>query len=241
MGEKEGIQSIKRRRKKMTAKFAIQDMLVRIDNVFTPQSPIKEKEFFIGRIDIIRDAQTIVERPGAHLILYGDRGVGKTSLATFLQIVFSMSEYAVFYVTCDSEDTFESLWRKVFKDLIIETDEDGEKQTHPAFPEEKYIRFGASEVVDVLKSIQLLSIVIFDEFDRLDGKKFNHRLFADTIKVISDNLPSRATLIIVGVGSNVNTLIGEHESIERNLVQMPLPLMSDDELKEIIIKGIAIS
>ena len=46
------------------------------------------------------------------------------------------------------------------------------------------------------------------------------------------------TLIIVGAGKDISSLIGEHSSIERNLVQIKLPEMSNSELLEIITKGI---
>ncbi len=78
--------------------------------------------------------------------------------------------------------------------------------------------------------------IILDEFDRLDGTKFNKKLLTDAIKAISDTLP-QITLIIVGVSEDISGLIYEHESIERNLAQVYLSVMSPEEIKEIILKG----
>lgn len=82
----------------------------------------------------------------------------------------------------------------------------------------------------------VLLIIIVDEFDRLP-KGETTALFADTIKVLSDqSVP--ATLVLVGVADSVDGLILGHESIERNLVQVPMPRMSVDELHEIVRNGL---
>jgi hypothetical protein len=60
------------------------------------------------------------------------------------------------------------------------------------------------------------SIVILDEFDRLDDEDIERKM-ADTIKTLSDN-SIEVTLIIVGVADSVDQLIGEHQSIDRAIV-----------------------
>jgi hypothetical protein len=78
-----------------------------------------------------------------------------------------------------------------------------------------------------------LPILIIDEFDRVDASY--RAIFADTIKTLSDNAVP-ATVILVGVADSVNELIAEHESIQRALVQIKMPRMSKDEIKEIVNK-----
>ena len=55
-----------------------------VAEVFTPATPIDRVDLFAGRA--IQRSQVIdaVFRPGTHAILYGERGVGKTSLASVL-------------------------------------------------------------------------------------------------------------------------------------------------------------
>lgn len=48
-----------------------------------------------------------------------------------------------------------------------------------------------------------------------------------------------ATLVLVGVGETVSSLIHEHESIERALAQVRVPRMSHAELQEIVVGGLA--
>ena len=80
-------------------------------------------------------------------------------------------------------------------------------------------------------------IVIFDEFDRIKNTAVITAM-ADTIKALSDNSVN-ATVLIIGVADSVNELIREHQSIERALVQIPMPRMSNDEIRSIIDKGLA--
>src|SRR5262249_57436566 len=75
-------------------------------------------------------------------------------------------------------------------------------------------------------------LVIVDEFDRLPAG-VDSRLFADTIKVLSD-YAAPVTVILVGVADSVDQLIAGHQSVERALVQVPMPRMSDEEIREIV-------
>ena len=67
--------------------------------------------------------------------------------------------------------------------------------------------------------------------------KIQTTLIADTIKTLSDHAVD-ATLLLVGVADSVDSLIKEHQSIERALVQVRMPRMSIPELNEIIEKGL---
>jgi hypothetical protein len=80
-------------------------------------------------------------------------------------------------------------------------------------------------------------IVIFDEFDRIKNTDVITAM-ADTIKALSDNSVN-TTVLIIGVADSVNELIREHQSIERALLQVPMPRMTDDYVRGIIDKGLA--
>jgi len=60
---------------------------------------------------------------------------------------------------------------------------------------------------------------------------------ADTIKALSD-YSVNATILIIGVADSVDELIREHQSIERALIQIPMPRMSDEEIRAIIENGL---
>jgi hypothetical protein len=78
-------------------------------------------------------------------------------------------------------------------------------------------------------------VVIFDEFDKITDRKAKSA-FADLIKIVSDNVPN-VTLLIVGVAKSIHELVGEHPSIDRNLVQIDMPIMTDEEILVILTSG----
>ncbi len=87
----------------------------------------------------------------------------------------------------------------------------------------------------VLEDVRLPLLFVFDEFDTIENANVVAEM-ADTIKSLSDNAP-HVTVMVVGVGSTIIDLIGEHESISRCLRQVRLPRMSDGELREILHHG----
>ncbi len=213
--------------------------------MFTPATPVSEEELFAGRMEQIRRTVDAINQRGQHAVIFGERGVGKTSLANILSSKLTAPGSVVLAprINCDSTDDFASLWRKSFSrvDLIQRKRAIG-FQGKPS-----QVFSSASEALprkvtpeDVRKILMVMTdnnlvILIFDEFDRLADQRAR-RTMADTIKLLSDHdVP--ATVVIVGVADTVDELIAEHESIERALVQIQMPRMSRRELLEILNKG----
>ncbi|MGD1922118.1 MAG: AAA family ATPase [Pleurocapsa sp.] len=196
--------------------------------VFTPSAPIDNQEFFAGRLEQISQVISAVVQKGQHVILYGERGVGKTSMANVISQImrsFSQEEVQSVIINCDGIDDFTSLWQKIFREF------DSLQDYADMSPEEitpESIRYSIQRNLGK-------SIVVIDELDRLGSSPVATELIADTIKTLSDHLVD-TTLILVGVADSVNDLIAEHGSIERSLVQVLIPRMSMDELYELLDK-----
>src|SRR6266566_5989502 len=60
-----------------------------------------------------------INQKGQHAIIFGERGVGKTSLSNVLSSFLGSSGSIVLSprVNCDGQDTFDSIWRKVFDQI----------------------------------------------------------------------------------------------------------------------------
>ena len=195
--------------------------------MFTPGSPVSRYAIFAGRFEQIMEIITATRNPGQHAVLYGERGVGKTSLANVLTEIFSDlgdTPFSHARVNCNTGDDFDDLWSNVFRELAIVPDEDNWKGLSP-------------EDVRVALAGHQPSLIIIDELDRLENDDAL-TLIADTIKTLSDHAVA-TTLVLVGVADSIDELIGDHQSIERALVQVPMPRMPVDELAEIIDKGVA--
>jgi uncharacterized protein len=52
-----------------------------LKQTLSPTTPIRSAEFLRGRDKKLEDIRRAVIQPGRHIFIYGDRGVGKTSLA----------------------------------------------------------------------------------------------------------------------------------------------------------------
>ncbi len=208
------------------------DMMVRFmrsGEVFTPSAPIDNQALFAGRVNQLNRLIGAVSQRGQHAILFGERGVGKTSLANVLLKILrgSQEHFKSVIVNCDTEDRFDQLWCKIF--LELENTQTLDFEHHQVSPE--FIR------VRLQRQITGSAIIIIDEMDRLNRDSYFTALMADTIKTLSDH-STNITLILVGVANSVEELIAEHLSIERALIQIQMPRMSSDELVEILRKGL---
>lgn len=213
--------------------------------VFTPTAPIDERSLFSGRVEQIRRVIDAVNQKGQHAIIFGERGVGKTSLANVLASFLTHPETTVLTprVNCDGQDTFAKVWKKIFEQLELSQESEalgftgtGRTEAYKAASliEGKATPDAVRRVLTIL-SRNSIPIFIVDEFDRLN-KEARH-IFADCIKTLSDHAVG-ATVVAVGVADSVNQLIEEHQSVERALVQIPMPRMSEHEIHEIITKGL---
>ncbi len=93
-------------------------MSAQCGRVFTPSQPINKRALFAGRIDEIQRLVDSINSPGRHPIIYGDRGVGKTSLASIITELFQgVVDLKVGKINCEPNDTFASVWDKALAEI----------------------------------------------------------------------------------------------------------------------------
>ncbi len=221
---------------------------LQIGQAFTPSAPINSSALFAGRRSQLGKVLNAISQRGQHAVIYGERGVGKTSLANvvfdFLKEKLGTIQFVK--VNCEANTTFSTLWHNIFRSLSIQH----QLPTPAGFtahsdstniPAQAFLptRVTPEDVRYMFERISRNTVIIIDEVDRIEGEETTKRL-ADTIKTLSDYAVA-TTLILVGVGDSVDDLIKEHLSVERALVQIQMPRMSPEELFEIIDKGVAIA
>jgi Cdc6-like AAA superfamily ATPase len=217
-----------------------------VGHVFTPAVPVSESDLFAGRANEIRRIIDAINHRGQHAVIFGERGVGKTSLANVVSSRLKGNvPILVAHVTCNATDDFTSLWRQVLQNVELVQPRRRQPGFHSlAILEETR---AAAEVLrddlspdDLRRLLTLIGhekilIIVFDEFDRIEDP-LTCRAIADTIKTFSDHAVP-ATVIVVGVADTIDDLISQHESIERVLVQVQMPRMEPGELVEILRRG----
>ena len=215
---------------------------VDLGQVFNPSGPVRRRELLQGRVDEIAHVLSAVGQPGQHVILFGERGVGKTSLASlthefWLDFARDSNGIIPLRYNCEPADTFGTIWAHIAELL---TDEYA-KRSQPLPAGEAWLDLHAEITHEVASAHSIrrfldftneTNIIVIDEFDQV-GDKHTIQQFASLIKALSDHL-APSTLILVGVADTVDDLIEDHASIDRATIQVSLPRMSKAELRSII-------
>jgi len=224
---------------------ALLERMQLVAEAFRPAAPVDRRSLFSGRTDEIAELFAVAAQPGQHAVVYGERGVGKTSLAAVVSELLASSGLLTVRATCDSGDDFSSVWRKALGEIALHTEKRGIgfsavstdviSSATVALGDGTVTPHAVSRALDALGRPRPLAVFL-DEFDRLSDSACR-ALFTDTIKLLSDRAAS-VTLVLIGVADTVDELIREHRSIERALVQVRMPRMARGELAEIARRGI---
>ncbi len=229
--------------KSLSAQLAV------LHSIFRPSAPTEDRKMFKGRTLELSGVINAVQQVGQHVIVYGERGVGKTSLAYMARDAFREASSDVslaIRVACNTADNFDTLWNKITDSLRSEVDQatDDEVAARLGAIVDKYediIQLSPTVTPDcVARALKVVAarvplVVILDEFDRF-GSWTDTVKFAELIKLLSDDLV-KCTVFIVGIADDVTGLIEGHASIDRALRQVHMPLMTRRELAEVVTDG----
>jgi len=205
-----------------------------LGNAFRPHAPIEDPGSFVGReveLESVRDA---IAANGLHVILYGERGCGKTSLANV-----ATSGVPRVQVFCEENATFASLLSDAAIKYQAAHPDDITFDAITDSIQTRGIRLPASRLTGNT-FLQLLVpneplCIVFDELDRVIDKSLIASL-AELAKNAATYFP-HLTLVMVGADSTADGLLAGHLSNFRNLRQVPLTRMSVPELYSILTRG----
>lgn len=228
-----------------------------VRHLYTPYQPIQEMELFFGREKEVSNIITQLNTPGQHSVLYGDRGVGKTSLANIAaEMLKDLVGGKLFVKRCDSGDNFESIVEsllcEVGCDLRMLSQQCHKAEGGKAGLDLKIISAGVdtkttsvqefdglrdkarspSWVASQLKDLKALFLL--DEIDVI-AKEEKWKI-AELVKQLSD-VGSGLKFLIVGIAETASELTQGHESVQRCLKETPLRKLSDSEIESIVITG----
>lgn len=212
----------------------------KLNEVLTLSVPVRTPEKLFGRERQLEKIQLALHSPGRHVFIYGDRGVGKTSLAHTAASLIQSSDNRPITVSCDHDSTLESVIESVMNQGMLRMPV-GRYKTSTTFGVNTPLvkaeaRFDEREpsrvqpIVNMASSVSALSyltdqysentVIVIDEFDLIRSEEQRAR-FGVLLKQLSDgDIPVR--IIFTGIGQSVSDLIGGHLSSQRQIEQVEL-------------------
>ncbi len=214
-------------------------------DVFTPTRPKRLYKDFSGRRDMIEAVIQAVEEEKTHVVLLGEKGIGKTSLANIVGECAKEAGYLVARVTCSADLTFEHLMRSIleqFSNRIAEAPVGDLLQK----------RIGATDLLDLVeddvydvpsairvfqKLAENQAVVLIDDFERIECNEFKVKI-AELMEVLSDQ-GAWLSLLIFGRGSRAVDILPDAFETVPNVTWLKLQPMTEEECDHVIRRGAA--
>lgn len=223
-----------------------------VNVALSPSSPISSIEYLYGREKELTQIERALMSRGRNIFIFGERGVGKTSLAKTAANQYQSSDREFIDVSCAPDTTIKNLVANIALQAFDRkvgltkkrSEEYGIKFKWLSYfikNEETLEDFGTKlkslgDCIEVLKEVAEIHserpIVVVDEVDRMtDANEII--LLADLIKQLGDKQVN-LKIIFTGVGSTIHDILGAHQSAIRQLETIELPRLSWEGRIEII-------
>jgi len=217
-----------------------------VREALTPAKAISDPANLHGRTAKLRQIEKAFNATGRHISIFGDRGVGKTSLALSAAVMHQSSDNNPIIVACDQQASFSQLVLDIGRACLPpneviqkKTRSEGLKINLPFAAYNNQITLENGEIPKIKSindAVQILKwvccfhskspVVIVDEFDQLSNN-VDKKFFADLVKQLSDQ-EIGLRIIFCGIGSSHEELIGIHMSTGRYLLPVELDRLTHD-------------
>ncbi len=221
-------------------KFAV--VRAKLRNAYTPAQPVTDRRMFSGRTKVLTTLIRSIEDQRLHTVIYGERGIGKTSLLHVLAQTAHDARYLVVYVTCGARSEFDETFRAIAANIPLiyhsaygPTSVEGERGDTlvDILPPDAITVRSAVDTMAKIEGTRVL--VILDEYDRAGSEDFR-RSIAELLKSLSDQ-SVRVQFLIAGVAANLTELVENVPSIQRNIFAMQVPKMTASEIRSVVKNG----
>jgi uncharacterized protein len=219
-----------------------------LNSVASHSAPIDRVNHLKGRSEQVGIVRQAIYTKGQHVFIFGERGVGKTSLAKTAGLATIVHENFKQF-GCNSQSTFDSIIRPVVEAFAPQKLAEIQKKsglginhiiTAGASKQETYAaqtRLDVSWTADVLASLDndlknTIRVVVIDEVDRIRSKDALRDL-AELVKLLGDR-GALITFIFTGVGADLDEILGAHQSSFRQFAQVKLERIAFQAALDII-------
>ncbi|MHB1122632.1 MAG: ATP-binding protein [Ramlibacter sp.] len=226
-------------------------------SLVSPARPIQSIEFLRGRAKELSRIDRALFAPGRHIFVYGDRGIGKSSLAAAAAAQAQSADSSYIDVACSTDSTFRSVIANIGSQAIRLSRIYRSKKTLTAGLELRFLRATASEeitvndlhdvirtvgdAVEVLREVATVHsdrpVVVVDEFDRMTDER-ERALFSDLVKQLGDK-KINVIFFFTGVAPTLDQLLGAHPSAIRQFETIELQKLNWTARWDIAVNALA--
>ncbi len=219
----------------------------------TPSKEIVQPDRLFGRDGHLLQIERAFKSDGRNVFIFGDRGIGKTSVARTAATVNSLPDEQHIYVLCGQNSSFGDVMQSIGNRVVPLAKRLKPRRVAGGL---KFGYAGASiggdlsseplvgipKPTNVMEALDILAfvaqqrkgrtVVVVDEFDRMSSE-IDKILFAELIK----NLPTQdinLRFIFCGIGHTVDEILGAHPSAGRYFEPIHLERIHHNFLWDII-------
>lgn len=223
-----------------------------LSEVVFPSRPIRSVEHLMGRVNELETIDRALYQSGRHIFIFGDRGVGKSSLGATAAYQYQSSEAEPIFVAGSINDTFKTIISNIANQALGRSRLQSVKQQENAGFEWRGLRWSTGseisaleiaaqiqsvgDATELLKQVALKHstkpIVVIDEFDTIVDMEERNK-FASLLKQLGDQSVN-LKFIFTGIGKTLDELLGAHPSAYRQLETIELARLSWKGRREIV-------
>ncbi|WP_236187164.1 ATP-binding protein [Pseudomonas protegens] len=219
-----------------------------------PSEPIDTIQLLKGRQEELDEIRRALFAKGRHIFIYGDRGIGKSSLAQTAAYQYQSSDASIIQIGCTKTSTFleiiESIARHLIDSLdtveiqakgglnlkIINLEVTYKTSRKPEAPKISNMDQALDVISDVREIHSDKPIIVIDEFDAIaiQDERFK---FAEFLKKMGDS-GVYVPIIFSGIATSLDDLLGGHLSSIRQLKPIHLRPISWDSRWDILVEAL---
>ena len=219
----------------------------KVRDAFSPSLPITNPKLLAGRTEALQTLIRAIEDLKLHVVIYGERGIGKTSLLQILKQLAEQAKYQVVYHSCGEDARFPDMFRAIAGEIPLlyyqGFDVAGAGDLRNSGSLASLLPagdFNVSQLSDTFAQLANTRVLIMlDEFDRSPPGLFRRNI-AQLVKNLSDR-SVKVQLVIAGVAGNLADLVEHIPSIRRNILGFRVPELKPTEVQQMVAIGEEIS
>ena len=211
-----------------------------LNKVLSPARPIQSVEHLRGRTKELARIEKALFAQGRHVFIYGDRGIGKSSVAAAAATQVQSSDSPYIDVSCSTDSTFRSVISNIGYQASRQSRLQKLKKTSTVGFEWRFLRASSGrettendlhdvirtvgDAVEVLREVAAIHserpVVVIDEFDRMKSE-VERSHFSDLVKQLGDKKID-IVFFFTGVAGTIDQLLGAHPSAIRQFETIEL-------------------